>query len=74
MQNQLCETYLFNFYLGKNLLCKRFEMNSEPSRFLTFINNGKAFPSLDGIACSYKYPDQLQLLPGHWQVKRYRVS
>ena len=37
-------------------------MNSEPTHFLTFMNNGKAFPSLDGIACSYQCSDQLQLL------------
>ena len=62
MQNPLCETYLFNLYLGKNLLCKRYEVNSEPTHFLIFMNNGKAFPTLDGIACSHQCSDQLQLL------------
>ena len=28
-------------------------MNSEPTHFLSFMNNGKAFPSFDGMACSY---------------------
>ena len=46
-------------------------MNSEPTRLPTFMNNGKA---LDDMACSYQYPDQLQLLPGHWQAKRYWIS
>ena len=62
MQNPLCETYLFNFYVCKNLLCEIYEVNSEPTHFLTFMNDGKAFPILDGIACSYQCPDQLQLL------------
>ena len=51
-------------------LCKR-PVNSEPTRFVTFIINGKAFHSLDGMACSYQFPNKLQqLLPGQWQVKR----
>ena len=33
------------------------EVNSEPSNFLTFMNNDKAFHSLDGMACSYQCPD-----------------
>ena len=45
-------TYLFNFYLSK-IICKRPEVNSEPIHFLSFMNNGKAFPSFDGMACSY---------------------
>ena len=64
--------YLFNFYLTK-IKCKRPEMNSEPTHFLTFINNGKAFSSLDGMACSYQCSDQFQFLPGHWPAKRYWI-
>ena len=48
-------------------------MNSEPTHFLTFINNGKAFPSIYGITCSYQCLEQFQLLPGHWQEKRYWI-
>ena len=33
-------------------LYKRPGLNSEPTHLLTFLNNGKAFPSLDGMACS----------------------
>ena len=29
------------------------EVNTEPTHFLTLIDNGKAFSSLDGMACSY---------------------
>ena len=56
-------TYLFTFYLSK-IKCK-----SEPTHFLTLMNNGKAFSSLDGMACSYQCSDQFQFLPGHWQAK-----
>ena len=42
---------------------KRPEVNSGPTYFSTFMNNGKAFPSSDGIAYSYQCPDQLQALP-----------
>ena len=38
------------------------------------MNNDKAFPSLDGMGCSYPCPDQLQRLPGRWQAKRYWIS
>ena len=38
------------------------------------MNNVKAFPTFDGIICSYQCPDQLQLLPEYWQAKRYRIS
>ena len=38
-------------------------MNSEPTNFLTFMNNDKAFSSLDGMPC--QCPDQFQLLPEH---------
>ena len=30
-------------------LCKRPEMNSEPTHLITFIENGKALPSLGGM-------------------------
>ena len=30
-------------------------------------------PFLAQVACSYQCPDQLQLLPGHWQTKRYWI-
>ena len=46
-------TYVSNFYLSK-IKCKRPEVNSEPTHFLTLMNNGKAFSSLDGMACSYQ--------------------
>ena len=39
-------------------LCKKLEVNSGPTHFLLFMNNGKAFPSLDGMVCSYQCPDQ----------------
>ena len=57
-------------------LCKRPRVKSEPTyfHFLIFVNNGKAFPSLDGMTCGYQCPDQLELLPGHWKVKRYWIS
>ena len=38
------------------------------------MNNGKTFPSLDSIACNNPWHDQLQLLPGHWQAKKYWIS
>ena len=38
------------------------------------MNNGKAFPSLDGMACSNAWYDQSQFLPGHWQAKKYWIS
>ena len=66
-------TYLFNFYLSK-IVCKRHEVNSEPTHFLTLMKNGKAFCSLDGIACSSRCSDQFQFLPGHWQAKKYWIS
>ena len=36
--------YLFNFYLN-NIKYKRSEVNREPTHFLTFINDVKAFSS-----------------------------
>ena len=44
-------------------------MSTEPTYFLTLMNNDKAFPSLDSIACNYQCSDQFQVLPGHWQAK-----
>ena len=38
------------------------------------MNNGKAFSSLDGMACSYQCSDQFQFLPGLWQAKTYWIS
>ena len=64
---------LFNFNLS-NIKCKRPEVNTEPTHFLTLMNNGKAFSSLDGMACSYQCSEQFQFLLGHWQVKRYWIS
>ena len=40
------------FYVVK--LCKRPEMNSEPTHF---FNKGKVFPSLDDMAFSYQCPE-----------------
>ena len=48
-------------------------MSTEPTHFLTLMNNGKAFSSLDGMACSYQCSDQFQFLPGHWPAKRYWI-
>ena len=66
-------TYLFNFYLSK-IECKRPEVNTEPTHFLTPMNNGRAFSSLDGMACSCQCSDQFQFLPEHWPAKRYWIS
>ena len=54
--------YLFNLYLRK-IACKKLEVNSEPTHFITRMNNIKALSSLDGMACSYQCSDQLQFLP-----------
>ena len=64
-------TYLFNFYLSK-IICKRPELNSKPTHFLTLMNNDKAFFSLDGMA--YLCSEQFHLLLGHWQAKRNWIS
>ena len=55
-------TFFFNFYLNKTK-CKRPEVKSEPTYFLTLMNDGKAFSSLDGIQ-----------LPVPWQTKKYWIS
>ena len=52
-------------------LSERSEVNSEPTHFL---NNGKAFNSLDDMTCSYQCPEQLQFLPQHCQAKMYWIS
>ena len=44
-------------------------MSTEPTHFLILINNGKAFSSLNGMACSYQCSDQFQFLPVHLQAK-----
>ena len=49
-------------------------MNSKPTHFLALMNNGKAFPSFDGIVCSYQCSKQLQFLPRQRQPKRYWIS
>ena len=46
-------------------------MNNEPTHFL---RKGKVFRSLDYMICSYQWPNQLQILRGHWQAKRYWIS
>ena len=48
-------TYLFNINLSKTK-CKTW-MNTEPTHFLTLMNNSKAFFSLDVMACSYQCTD-----------------
>ena len=52
----------FNFNLGKIKL--RPEVSTEPTHFLTLMNNGKTFSSLDGMGCSYQCSDQSQFLSG----------
>ena len=49
-------------------------MNNEPAHFRTFMNNGKAFPNLGGMQPISQCLEQLQLLSGHWQAKRYWIS
>ena len=67
------DTCLSNFYLSK-IICKRPEVNSKPTHFLTFMSNDKAFFSLNDMACSYLCSEQLLLLLGHWQGKRNWIS
>ena len=71
--HSLRHVYVFNFYLSK-IKYKRPEVNTEPTHFLTHMNNGKTFSSLNGMACSYQCYDQFQFLPGSWQAKRYWIS
>ena len=52
----------------------RTEVNSEPVHFHTFMDNGKAFLSLDGMACSCQCPEQLPLISRHWQAKRHWIT
>ena len=42
-------TLLIPWRCDTNLILIRPEMDSEPAHFLTFINNGKTFPSLVGM-------------------------
>ena len=39
------------------------KLNTDPTHFLTLMNNDKAFSSLDGKAGSYQCSDQFQFLP-----------
>ena len=34
-------------------MCKRTEVNKEPTHFLAIMNKGKAFPRFDSMVCSY---------------------
>ena len=68
MWSSLCEAYL-PLTLTWVKLNVRPEVSTEPTHFLTLMNNGKAFSSLDDMACSYHCSDQFQFLPGHWQAK-----
>ena len=38
------------------------------------MNNGKAFHSLDEVACSNPWHNKPQFLPGHWKAKKYWIS
>ena len=42
-------------------------MSTEPTHFLTLMNNDKAFSILDGMAYSYQCSDQFQFQ--FWQAK-----
>ena len=64
--NSLCEACLPLTWVKLNV---RPEVSTEPTHFLTLTNDGKAFSSLDVMACSYQWSDQFQFLPGHWQAK-----
>ena len=68
-------TYRFNFYLSKIKFKRpKSTMNQPICHFLTLMNNGESFSSLDGMGYSYQCPDQFQYLPGLWQAKRYGIS
>ena len=67
------DTCLSNFCLSK-FICKRPEVNSKPTHFLTFMNNDKAFFSLNDMASSYLCSEQFHVLLGHWQGKRNWIS
>ena len=41
---------------------------------MAFMNNGKAFPSVNGRFFSNPCHSQLHLLPDHWQAERYWIS
>ena len=53
-------TSQLSFYLSKTIY-KRPEVNSKLTYFLIFMNNGKAFFSLNGIAHNYQCSDKVQL-------------
>ena len=53
MWSSLCEAYL-PLTLTWVKLNVRPEVSTEPTHFLTLMNNGKAFSSLDGMACTTK--------------------
>ena len=46
-----------------NIMGVKPEVRTEPTQFITLINNGKTFSSLDGMACSYQSSDQFHFLP-----------
>ena len=50
-------TFVFDFYLNKTK-CKRPEVNTELSCFVALMDNGRAFSSLDDMACNYQCSDQ----------------
>ena len=52
---------------------KRFEVKSEATHFLTFMNNGKTFPSIDGMSYPSQCPDQLKFLLAQWRAERYWI-
>ena len=62
-------TYLFNFSLSK-VICKKTKVNSEPTHFLTFMNNGKAFPSLNQMTCSYSAQAKFSFYEGTDKPRR----
>ena len=68
MQSSLCQACLPLNLFRVNLNVNP-EVSTEPTHFRTFMNNGKAFSSLDIMACSYQCFDLFQFLPGHSKAK-----
>ena len=64
MWSSLCEACL-PLTLTCVKLNVRPEVSTEPTYFLTLMNNGKVFSSLDGMICSYQCSDQFHFLPGY---------
>ena len=64
MWSSLCEACL-PLTLTWLKLNVRPEVSTEPTHFLTLMNYGKVFSSLDGITCSYQCSDQFHFLPGY---------